>query len=149
MSNTTPEIVAPAKPVRAYSPYIREVIPIEDIIEYRNKGLSMQDIANLVGCSKSNVQERLERCGYDPARLKNFTKNRADLMAHIQSELLNSLTPEAINAMLPHHRVLSSAILYDKERLERGKSSQNISIVEITGSIQELQDQADKLRQSL
>lgn len=145
MSNTIPEIVTPAKTV----PYVREIIPIEDMIEYRNKGLSHQDIANLVGCSKQNVQERLERAGYNPERLKNFTKNRADMFAHIQSELLNSLTPEAINDMYPHQRVLCSAILYDKERLERGKSTQNISIAEIKGSIAELQSQASKLRESL
>lgn len=136
----------PVKPVQ----YVREIIPIEDIIEYRNKGLSHQEIANLVGCSKQNVQERLERAGYNPERLKNFTKNRADLMAHIQSELLNSLTPEAINDMYPHQRVLCSAILYDKERLERlerGKSTNNI--LEVTGTITDLQAQADALRKAL
>ena len=146
MSNTIP--ATPDKPIKP-TRYVREIIPIEDIIEYRNKGLSYQDIADLVGCSKPNVIERLQTCGYDPKRLKNFTKNRADMLAHLQSELLNSLTPEAINDIPAHHRMLAMGILYDKERLERGKSSQNISIVEITGSIQELQDQADKLRQSL
>lgn len=136
-------------PLDTLAPYVRPIIPIEDIIEYRNKGLSYQDIAALVGCSKQNVQERLEVCGYNPARLKNFTKNRADLLAHIQSELLNSLTPAAINDMYPHQRVISAAILYDKERLERGKSTSNINVVEVTGTIQELQDQAAKLRDTL
>ena len=145
MSNTLPEIVTPIKPI----PYVREIIPIEDIIEYRNNGLSYQDIADLVGCSKPNVSERLQQCGYDPNRLKNYTKTRAEMFAHLQSELLNSLTPEAINDMYPHHRVLCSAILYDKERLERGKSTSNINVVEVQGTIQELQSRAAELRNTL
>ena len=148
MSDTIPVIATPETipdiPITA-----QKGIPIEDIIEYKNKGLSNQEVADLVGCSKENVRNRLDACGYNPERLKNFSRNRADVFAHIQSQLLNSLSPDAINAMLPHHRVLSSAILYDKERLERGKSTANINVVEVQGTIVDLQRQAADLRKTL
>lgn len=143
------EIIAPDTPDKPRKYRRNDVVPLEDIIEYRNKGLTLQEIADLTGRCKQTIHERLETAGYNPERLKNFTKNRADMFAHIQSQLLNSLTPEAINAMLPHHRVLSSAILFDKERLERGKSTSNVSVVEIQGSIEDLRRQAESIRSTL
>lgn len=127
----------------------RHVVPIEDIIAYRKKGLSLAEIAKLTGRCKQTIHERLESVGYSPESLDNFIKHRGDVLAHFQSKLLNSLTPEAINEMYPHQRVLSAAILYDKERLERGKSTQNINVAEVTASIEELRKEAVELRKSL
>ena len=150
MSNTLPEIVDnDNNDTCQIDNRIAKQIPIESIIAYAQKNLSYADIAELGGCTKQNVQQRLNYVGYTRLNLDNFAKHRADTFAHLQSRLLNSIADEDIKDINPLQRVVAAGILYDKERLERGKSSQNISIVEITGSIQELQDQADKLRQSL
>lgn len=149
MSNTIPEIVTQDDPVDTVYDSSNKYIPIEDIIEYCNKGLSYREIGELLGCSKQNISQRLDAIGYAPERLKNFHKNRADIFSFLQSKILNSIDEDAIQKAPLNLKVVSAGILYDKERLERGKSSQNISIVEVQGSIKELQDQADKLRQSL
>ena len=124
-------------------------IPIETIIAYRRKGLSINDIATIVGCSKQNVWERLQTVGYDDVDLDSFNNSRADILAFVQSKLINSLDSDAIKEMQPYQRVVATGILYDKERLERGKSTSNINVVEVTGTIADLQAQASKLRESL
>ncbi len=124
-------------------------IKIESIIEYRNQGLSYGEIAKLTGCSRQNVQQRLEAAEYSKEDLENFKKHRGDAFAHFQSLLLNSLTPEAIKGMPPYQRIIGLSVLYDKERLERGKSTENINIAEVNASLSDLQKRAADLRKSL
>ena len=106
----------------------RQIIPIESIIEYRKKGLSYSEIAAIVGCSKQNVHTRLQTISYNPLDNDNFIKNRAEVFAFIQSRFLNSLDEQAIQDMSPYQRIIAMGILFDKERLERGESSSNVSI---------------------
>ena len=102
-------------------------IPIQSVIEYRNKGLSLGEIAKLTGCSKQNIHQRLESVGYDKENLEYFKKHRGDVFAFIQSRLLNSIDDETIKGMNAYQRIIGASIMYDKERLETGKSTANIS----------------------
>ena len=98
-------------------------IPIEVLIDYNNKGLKLKDIATLTGCTESNVSKRLKDSDYNPQYLKAYKENRADLLAHYQSQLLIGLSSD-IKRMQPRDKVLSFGILYDKERIERGQAGQ-------------------------
>ena len=124
-------------------------IPIETIIEYRNRGLSYTEIAKLTGCSRQNVQQRLETVEYSKEDIENFKKHRGDVFAFLQSKLINSIDSDAIKGMQPYQRIIGASILYDKERLEQGKSTGNINILEVTATIDDLQREADVLRKSL
>jgi predicted DNA-binding protein YlxM (UPF0122 family) len=124
-------------------------IPIETIIEYRNRGLSYTEIAKLTGCSRQNVQQRLETVEYSKEDIENFKKHRGDVFAFLQSKLLNSIDSDAIKGMQPYQRIVGASILFDKERLELGKSTGNINILEVTATIDDLQRQADELRKQL
>ena len=148
MSNTLPVIVDDDDTCQIDN-RIAKQIPIESIIAYAQKNLSYAEIAELVGCSKQNVQQRLNYVGYTRLNLDNFSKHRADTFAHLQSRLLNSIADEDLKDINPLQRVVAAGILYDKERLERGKSTSNINVVEVTGTIADLQAQASKLRESL
>ena len=128
----TPDILAPRN--RAKN------IPIETIIDLRKKNLSIDQIAKIVGCNKSNIWARLEQVGYTPQTLDQFTTNRADIFAFVQSKLLNSLDADAIQKMQPYQRVIALSVLYDKERLERGKSTEIIDITHTISSINELSE---------
>lgn len=128
---------------------IHKNIKIETLIEYKSKGLSYGEIATLTGCSRQNIQQRLAAAEYNKEDLENFKKHRGDVFAHFQSLLINSLTPEVIKGMNPYQRIIGLSVLFDKERLQRGQSTENISIAEIQGSIDDLQAQAAKLRESL
>jgi len=124
-------------------------IPIETIIEYRNRGLSYTEIAKLTGCSRQNVHQRLETVEYSKEDLDHFKKHRGDVFAFLQSKLLNSIDSDAIKGMQPYQRIIGASIMYDKERLEQGKSTGNINILEVTATIDDLQRQAEVLRKSL
>lgn len=127
----------------------RKNIPIETVIEYRNRGLSYTEIAKLTGCSRQNVQQRLETVEYSKEDIENFKKHRGDVFAFLQSKLINSIDSDAIKEMQPYQRIVGASILYDKERLEQGKSTGNINILEVSASIEELQKQAANLRKTL
>lgn len=121
-------------------------IPIETIIEYRKRGLSINEIAKLCGCSKQNVHERLETVGYDDKDMENFNKHRAEIFSFIQSKLLNSLDLETIKDMNPYQRIVGASILYDKERLEMGKSTENIDVHALMEDIQERGKRINELK---
>jgi len=117
-----------------------KLIPIESIIEYaeREPPLSYQEIADLVGCSKSNVFNRLQSVGYSRLNRKNYEKNRTATLQFLQSKILNSIDEYDLNEASLYHKVIATGILYDKERLESGKSTANISVLEVQGTIADL-----------
>lgn len=106
-----------------------ETIPIEDILEYRAKGLTYEEIGTLLGCTKSNICQRLKPYLNEIQGLDNYKKHRADVIAIKGRKILNSLTDEDIQKTPAGQRVMMYGILYDKERLERGQSTTNLDIV--------------------
>ena len=124
-------------------------IPIETIIEYRSKGLSLNEIAKLIGCSKQNVHKRLEAVGYSKEDLENFKNHRADVFAFLQSRLLNSIDDETIKELNAYQRIIGIGVLYDKERLTRGQSTANVDVHELFESIEQRQARIDALREEL
>lgn len=99
-------------------------IPIETIIDLHAKNLSHAQIAKIVGCRSQNITQRLQASGI--TSLRNFKKNRADVFATIQSRILNSIGDDDIKKAPFGSRITAAAILYDKERLERDKSTSNV-----------------------
>jgi len=113
-------------------------LPIATMIAYRRKGLSIEEIGKLVGCSKQNVYNRMKNMLAEIDSLDHFKDNRADTLAYLQTKLLNTLTDSEVKKISPGSRITGAAILYDKERLERGKSSVNIAYADYTKSIDEI-----------
>ena len=107
-------------------------IPLHKIIDcIENKNLTITETAKFLGSSKSNISTRLSSVGYKPHYLKKFKDNRADVLATYEQLLLNSITPSDIKDAKLRDKVTSFAILYDKERLERGQSTDNIAYVDM------------------
>lgn len=105
-------------------------IHIESIIELAEKNLSYSEIGKILGCSKEAICQRLKRHGYTPTRLKEFKKGRADTFALMQNRIVQSINEADIKKASLLQRVTALAVLYDKERLETGQSTSNISIFE-------------------
>lgn len=103
-------------------------IPIESILELRNKGLSLSQVGKVLGCSSVNVSNRLKQ--YQPTfeRLEHFKKNTSDIFTLKLSEVINALTLDEIKKASPQVKGMLIGILYDKLRLEKGLSTQNISV---------------------
>ena len=100
-------------------------IPIETIMEYRRKGLSMSDVARIVGCSKPNIVQRLNRMNAELVQVDHYKSNRADFLALKQMRMLNQITEPKLKDASAYQLAGMFGILYDKERLERGQSTSN------------------------
>ena len=106
-------------------------IPIAKLIELRTKNpnLTYQQIGDMLGCSKVNVINRLKPYKEEIESLPTFKKSRGDILALVQSKLLNSLTLEDIKGASLLQKVTAMGVLYDKERLETGQSTSNTSVL--------------------
>ena len=97
------------------------------ILELHEKGLNGAEIAKIMGATREAIHYHLKKHRTAIKGLHYYKKNRADILALKGKQLLESLTPQEIKKMPPGSRVNSYGILYDKERLERDQSTQNIA----------------------
>jgi IS30 family transposase len=118
------------------------------VVELRAKGLSTEEIATHQGVAPSTVWRFLQRTAPEQQALEAFKSNRADELANLQGKAMDvqhrvlglmqaDLQDKAIaSALSPSQKTqyLNAAsvvggISFDKERLERGESTSNISLV--------------------
>jgi IS30 family transposase len=111
------------------------------VLALSEKGLSTIDIARHQGVAPSTIFRFLQRAKPDQFAVKAFKGSRADVFARLQiksldaqERLLDSLTDDVLAALTPHQKSgllhslnAQAGTLYDKERLEVGKSTSNLS----------------------
>ena len=102
-----------------------------------NPNMTTREIAKLADCDHSNVVKTLQRYGIEREATEDYKSRRADVFAGLQERILRSITDEAIKKTPAIQLVTAASILYDKERLERGESTSNVSV--LVGAIKELQ----------
>ena len=102
-------------------------IPIQTLIHYAEKGLTLDDIGRIVNVTKSAISQRFTKARYTPDRLREFRESKAEIYEYVQERLINSLTPSDLRRMAPDRRIWSIAVLEDKIRLIRGQSTANVS----------------------
>lgn len=117
------------------SKYIAKNIPLEKIITLYTKGMNMTEIAKVCGCSTAAISIRLKDHTEDLDALIPFKNARADTLAFYQRKLLNSIDKGSIEKCSAYQRVGMFGILYDKERLERGETTQNIGYADYTKAL--------------
>jgi hypothetical protein len=94
--------------------------------------LTTREIGKLADCSHVNVLMCLRRYGIDHARMEDYKANRADVLAGLQERILGTITDADIQKTPAIQRITASAILYDKERLERGQANTISTIQAVT-----------------
>jgi hypothetical protein len=101
------------------------------IIELKetNPALTVREIATLTNCDHSNVVRVLQRYGIVAQEVNEFKDHRAEVLAGLQHRLIQSITSEDIKKAPLGSRILAAAQLYDKERLETGKSTGNLAMI--------------------
>lgn len=111
------------------------------VIELHAKGLSTEEIAKHQGVAPSTVWRFLQQTEPERQGVEHFKKNRADVLARLQAKsldaqerIINTLDDAIISALTPSQKSgmlialnAQSGTVYDKERLERGQSTANIS----------------------
>jgi len=99
------------------------------VIEIKEKhpDLTTREVGELVGCDHSHVVKVLARWGIEQSKNEEYKENRADILAGVGRKILATITDEDIKKASLNQKVVSYGILYDKERLERGESTENIT----------------------
>lgn len=123
----------------------RSINPVE-VLELREKGLSFAQIGKILGCTKQAAHKAFQHVKTDFRGVEKFKDIRADIFALFQKKLLYSLTAGEIKSMAPASRITAAAILYDKERLERDKSTSNISYQAIVSNVADLERRESELK---
>jgi predicted transcriptional regulator len=124
-------------------------IPVGLAVEYAALGLTQAEIAKLLGVSVPSISKLLKPHKQALASLDAYRARRADVMCLMGRELLYSLGPAEIKAMPPASRVTAAAILFDKERLERGQSTANVEYSAFDKKIKVLDNEIVELESRL
>ncbi len=113
------------------------------VLELRGQGLAVTDIATHQGVAPSTIWRFLDRSEPHRQALEEFKRGRGNEFATLQAKsmtlqhkILDSFDEGILSTMTTHQKtglvsVLSAqtGTMYDKERLETGKSTQNVGIV--------------------
>lgn len=103
--------------------------PIKKILNQLALGATQAQVAKSVNVSKPAITQILKRYGIERNLLESFKENRADIFAGIQETVAASLTDADIKKASVRDRTILMGTLYDKERLERGLSTQNSAVI--------------------
>jgi len=102
-------------------------IPIAWILSLKKQGLSHAKIGKELGCSSVNITKRLQVHKRKQQELTEYRENRADIIASVGKRVLDSITDKEIKKAPFGTKATVYGILFDKERLERGESTENIA----------------------
>lgn len=130
----------------------------QKVLALHEQGLSIVDIAKHQQVDRSAVWRFLHSTEPERRALEQFKQNRADVFAKLQAKnldvqerILDTLDEGVVNALTPHQKTgllmsLNSQFgtIYDKERLETGKSTENVSM--LTRMLESAQDQVFRNR---
>ena len=113
-----------------------------------NHGLSYAQMAPILGVTPSAIHRRLKHLLPDEST-QYYRDHRADILSHAQLQLLSQIDARRLKKVGIRDAVVSTGILYDKERLERGQSTANADMRILSVTLAELDAQEKKLRESL
>jgi len=103
--------------------------PIKRIVNQLALGAKPSQVAKSVNVSRQAISQILKRYGIERNLVESFKENRADIFAGIQETVAHSLTEADIKDASLRDRTVLLGVLFDKERLERGQSTQNIATI--------------------
>ena len=88
--------------------------------------LSYQQIADIQGVHKSAIHQAIKDL-LPTEETQTYKQQRADILANLQTKIIKSIDDADIKKAPFGSRILAMAQLIDKERLERGQSTENIA----------------------
>ena len=97
-------------------------------LKVENK-LSYAEIGATLGVSKQSVHQVIAPLLKDIEAAEEYKTKRADILANKQRILLTALDEAKIQNMSGRDLAIAAGVLFDKERLERGQSTGNISLL--------------------
>jgi DNA-binding CsgD family transcriptional regulator len=113
----------------------KKSIDVQKALKLKLLGNSYQEIADILGCSKQGVHAALTKFetflgGLNQGDLQAYAEERRSILNSAELTLLRSVVDEeAIKKAPLASRVMAFGIMYDKRRLEEGKSTENLGIL--------------------
>ena len=110
---------------------------LDQIVAMRQKGMTMEAIGAVCGCSKQNIQYLLDRAEIKKETVAKFRTDKSAILEEKQKMLLEALDDEKVSKMSGKDLVISAAVLIDKQRLIDGHSASggNISLLVIANKV--------------
>ena len=116
-------------------------------LKSRNPNLTQTQIADIINAdpeSKNTTQRHVSRVlkkyGVNTKRLDSYKAFRADILVGVQSEILQNLN---LAEKMPKTSIKDAAFSLDKlhsmERLERGKSTSNVTLAAVINKIDRME----------
>ena len=127
---------------------IDQKVDVKRAIELRNKGASYAEIGQAQGVSAQAVHKTIAHLLPDN-ETDVYKQQRADILAKLQVKLLKSIDGDDLKKSSTYQKVGMYGILFDKERLERGQSTENINNMSVVAKIDAKMDELGKLRDKL
>ena len=120
-------------------------IPIEAMIDLRRKGLSLNQIGELLGCDGSNVGRRLKTLDDSIDLTDRYIKHRPWILAYEQNRIRQSITSADIEKAGLRDKMVSIGILHDHELKAAGLPTQIILYADAVKLKQQLADERKAL----
>ena len=127
-------------------------INISQVLERKLQcpGITTRQLAAEQGVTQGAISNLFQKLNISHKHIEEFKGNRADILAGIQSTVLATLVEDDIKKASIRDRAILFGTLYDKERLERGQSTQNVAtilasaVVEATASRVKTEEETGK-----
>lgn len=134
---------------RALAKNSRRLPSTATLIAHLQAGLTPAEIGGLYGCQPSTVTQRLNREGLSLVDLKNWKRTRADLLSFKQMQILEAMSREKMLGASLRDQATALASLSNAERLERGQSTANVDINEVSTRLADLTATENALRRKM
>ena len=110
-------------------------INLAQAIKLRVSGMSLEEIGKTQGVARQNIHKALEPYREHIEQLHVYRGNRDSLQDMASSKLLNTLMTKDMESEKASSLAAAFKVFNDASRLERGESTQNISlkVVDLTG----------------
>lgn len=137
-------VLSPLKTRKTRGPAHNRKLNEKKVTELAALGLNDADIAKHQGVSREAVWQFLDRLKIEQKSIERFKADRADVFAGlqgkalaVQEKALDYLLQDGVFGLLEDKAKVSLinsvnnvfGTAYDKERLERGQSTQNVSLI--------------------
>jgi transposase len=100
-------------------------------LKLNNPSMNNKEIAKITGRDTSSVYRALKNYGIDTKKVNTYKKLKADILAGTQGRIIEAISDEDLTKAGLRDKAIAFGVLYDKERLERGQSTQNISLANV------------------
>ena len=102
--------------------------------------LTYKEIADLEGVTPQAIHSSIKDL-LPNSDTELYKQSRADILSEVQRKILTNLDDATIKSLVERRGLVDFGILYDKERLERGQSTENVAIA--MQAIQAIRDLPD------